>query len=641
MSQATNLPPHLDQRIVQERAQIYAAGYVNTLQSDTHGALIQVELPPLGTMSYRLEFRCSLHYPTNAPEYTIVENGIDSYGELRQGTLIMILPQINRWNEEIRLLDLILEAQKRLEQGEFFRPPSSTPAPIPQPQAVVSPDLPPLPVTKQRPPITKNRPATSPIMPNREIILIAGALIMVVILVVAIVGLLWNRPQQQTAATPNATQTAAAIVQQTQTLLDRWAAISGMPVAEQITALQDLQIEGITHDPQGTPVAQRLFTARLARATDLSDPNNPSPDYRQVLALVAQLQQAATDDTTRQQVYRLHASILIAKARAELTEKKVIAAENTLSAWVEANNAQLDEQQRADLTALQSEIATAKQNLSLPEQIAGVWQSYDAAVQEQDWERAVRLLDDLQGLLAGQDPATFQPPDYDPRTPQVVAIQAEARLNYVQALWAEGELDAAKAQLDAAQGVPNVAQRVTTMLNQQTQIEYLWAQVDAQRNARQWQALLTTLNALEPRVGTADGRHPSRDESIAQIRNEATRALAQLEAANRPPTARPVVKPPTITPTDTPEPPTPTYWEWPTDTPEPYWPTDTAPPDWPTVPDVPTTTDPNEPPTTPDPNAPPPSADPNTPPPNQTPPPDPYWPEEPTYPPDVSPTPSP
>ena len=204
MNQPTGLQAQLDQRMVMERAQLYAAGYPNTLASEGNAAVVRVELPPANGVTYTLVWRCTPVYPSGPPQLIVYESGFDSYGELRDGQLMVIVPQLNRWSEEQRLVELTAAVQQRLAAGEFIRPSAveqpneAGPFGVLSSAAAIPPPLPP-PVDKQlRQGIAHAQPRPSTGL-SASTIGVAGGLLVIVLLIVVGVGWLIARGGQQAA----------------------------------------------------------------------------------------------------------------------------------------------------------------------------------------------------------------------------------------------------------------------------------------------------------------------------------------------------------------------------------------------------------------------------------------------------------
>jgi hypothetical protein len=554
VSQHPTLPTQLDERLVQERARLYAAGYSNGQTITADGATIQVELPAIAGISYSLQWHCPQLFPAVPPQLSVREQGIDSYGEVREGNLLVIVPQLNKWNEAMTLVDLVAEVQQRLQAGEFMRLHEATqsviaPAAAPEPEAI--PPVPqmrpqPLPVpSKELPARLQPQPAPRRDGSTGVLYFIIGGALLCALLISIGVGLLFARGNAtagdnaaiaQTSTALNATSEAAtSVAAATATIVAEWADLERLPLEQQLAKLQAFVADGRTTDLNGVPLADRIFATWIAYIKELIAPPNPSFLVARGQAALA-LEAAQGNPDWQAQANDTFAAVLIAEAEAALDRNNVIDADKILAGWGASDP--LNAERQAALDSLRQRIDDAKAALSRPEQIRQAWTLYDQGVQAVNWEQAVRALDAIISITGPEpDAVDFPTPEYDPRTLNVLDIQAKARLNYAPTLWLGGDLLAAGAQIAAIKELTPTLLLPDTLLQASdaratlTEASEWWGKVTTAQAERNWAAMAAALDALAALAGFGpDARYPqNRTQTVSDLQETVRQQLATAQ----------------------------------------------------------------------------------------------------------------
>ncbi len=197
--------------------------------------------------------------------------------------------------------------------------------------------------------------------------------------------------------------------------------------------------------------------------------------------------------------------------------------------------------------------------------INSLWEDYDQAAGQSDWEGMLLALDTIIGMTGSTpDSQEYPAPPFDARTLDIANIRADARLRYGVVLQQAGKLDAAQAQYQAVQSETGVAQkfrnRAVVALDMLEQARGWWEQVNAAWDVQDWNAALQALYALQELEGFGEqARDPQDGYTVAELIEMATRFLNSSqpqpsETAQTQPTVTPSATPllPTATPTPQP-----------------------------------------------------------------------------------------
>jgi hypothetical protein len=117
----SGLTPQTDRRLTADRHHLFEAGIPNSLTMQGDGALLVCELADTDGLRHTLSWRIPAGYPAEPPALEVEESGLDSYGEIRSGALLVLLPQLGQWHDDLRLVDLTLEVRRRLATGQYRR----------------------------------------------------------------------------------------------------------------------------------------------------------------------------------------------------------------------------------------------------------------------------------------------------------------------------------------------------------------------------------------------------------------------------------------------------------------------------------------------------------------------------------------
>ncbi|WP_129673506.1 Mov34/MPN/PAD-1 family protein [Candidatus Chloroploca sp. Khr17] len=361
----------------------------------------------------------------------------------------------------------------------------------------------------------------------------------------------------QTAS--DATATAALQATQTQTAIAMWIEIDNpnLSLSERIAKLQERLKEGETTDPRGRDITQLIHDARLLLINDYLAAEPPEFDLAREVAKQAQRAALSMDDEAKQRANDWFVKVLMAEVRTKIdTEnveaQKLVEARTLLSTnWPEGNDSQISRSLQEELSALRTEIRQAVDALGDVQRLEAEWASYDKAVDDGNWQQAVRILDEIvatTGLLP--DPVAFQ--GGDPRISDVAKIQSETRLKYARALWRDGKLDDAQAQINEARvnadflrtnerGDDALDQSIDDANTTQTQADELWSEVEEALNRTDWRAVLDALSLLEQlddfgseAVRPSSAETAETAETVAKLKESANRALAADVSTPRP-----------------------------------------------------------------------------------------------------------
>jgi hypothetical protein len=330
--------------------------------------------------------------------------------------------------------------------------------------------------------------------------------------------------------------------------------------AERVRLIEALQLIGIEADPQGTPTAVRLHQARMTLANSQLEAEN----YSAARATAERAVTEAPDDVARQEAINMLARIYLAEGQTELEADRLSSARTAFESVLNlqpppANDLLAQAQQGLE------QVENAEGQLSTQELVQQSWQSYDAAMAQQDWNAAISALDAIIGMT-GPAPTReeYPSPPYDPRTYDVAEVQAQVRLIEAERLQREGNIAAAQAQYDAVltgagpitqatrQAAANAVERLNTARG-------LWNQVNSAQAAEDWATMRDALQALSNLEGFGpQARNPQGGqtvESLLALANDRLEQAAQTPTATTIPPS-PTAEPPTATPTAIPQPPT-------------------------------------------------------------------------------------
>jgi hypothetical protein len=333
-----------------------------------------------------------------------------------------------------------------------------------------------------------------------------------------------------------------------QTITDVWEQINAsIDPAEQVRLIEALQLRGVESDPAGTPIANRLYEARISLARQ----NLADRDYVEARTAALAARNNAPDDELRQEATNLLAQIYLTAAQEELDNGRLPSARNGFNSVLALDNPQAGAEPRNQARQGLDQVEAAETQLDNVQRIEQGWASYDAAIARQDWNSAILALDSIKEIT-GPTPETvdFPSPPYDPRTYNVAEIQAQVRVTEAERLQRAGNLDAAQVQYEAvlaggSRVTPITRQNAETGLARLAQARELWNTVNAARAAGNWQQMRDTLLTLRelPAFGP-QARNPATGETVDNLIRFADSQLAN-------PTPVPTTQPASPTPEPT------------------------------------------------------------------------------------------
>jgi tetratricopeptide (TPR) repeat protein len=371
-----------------------------------------------------------------------------------------------------------------------------------------------------------------------------------------------------------------------QTVEDVWRQVATTDdLADRVRLIEVLQLRGVETDPDGVPTSTRLYQAQM----DLAQQQFDNERYQLAGATAESALGNAPDEAARQEATNLLAQIYLAEGQRELDAERLTAA-RTLFERVLALQPQPAPDFVNQAQAGLNEVAQQETQLDNLQRIEQAWQSYDAAVDREDWNAAIAALDSITEIT-GPTPETvdFPSPPYDPRTYNITETRAQVRLLEGTRLQRAGNFPAARAQFQAVQTEPGRITQTTREAGaaaeaRLNQAQELWEQVNAARAAQDWQQMREALLQLSELEGFgAQARNPQDGQTVGDL-------LALADSNLNQPTAQP-------TATSAPDEPTATSAPADTATPQPAETDTPAATDLPTTEPLPTETATPEPPT--------------------------------------------